>query len=317
MDGHMTMLAIQMHGKLIDKQFMKKKPKISVIMPVYNAEPYLSQAVDSILNQTYRNFEFIIIDDVSTDGSWEILNEYAKKNKKIKLFRNSKNYGISVTAKRAILKTKGDFIARMDADDIALPFRLEKQIFYLRKHKKTVAVGGNCILIDRTGTVIGEKTFPSKFNEIYRYIFKFFPLQEPTLMIAKKRLPKNFQYYIDGMNIAEEVELIFKLFLHGKVENLKDYVLMYRLHQSNTSLIDVRKTFIMTLYARVKAVIKYGYKPSLAGIITTIMQAFVVLFLPKNIVLSIYSKTRGIQYKSKYIATDQNLNSLLSLQSSQ
>ena len=246
-----------------------KKPKISVIMPVYNAGSYLSHAIESILNQTYQDFEFIIVDDGSTDGSWEILNEYARKNKKIKLFRQSKNYGISVTARKAILKTKGNFIARMDADDVALPSRLEKQISYLRTHKKTVAVGGNCILIDRNGDHVGIKTFPAKFNEIYRYIFEFVPLQQPTLMIAKKRLPKNFQYYIDGMNTAEEVELIFKLFLHGKVENLKDYVLLYRLHENNTSLIDVRKTFILTLYARLRAVIKYGYKPSLAGIITT------------------------------------------------
>lgn len=286
-------------------------------MPVYNTGYYLSQAIESILGQTYQDFEFIIIDDASTDMSWKILAKYAKRNKKIKLFRNSKNYGISVTARKAILKTKGDFIARMDADDIALPSRLERQISYLKSHKKTVAIGGNCILIDRNGDAIGVKTFPSKFDEIYRYIFEFVPLQQPTLMIAKKRLPKNFQYYIDGMNTAEEVELIFKLFLYGKVENLKDYVLMYRLHEKNTSLIDVRKTFILTLYARIRAVIKYGYKPSLAGVITTMMQAFVVLLLPKNIVLSIYSKTRGIQYRSISIATDQDFNSLLNLKSSQ
>lgn len=297
--------------KLIDK-----KPKISVIMPVYNSKSYLCHAIDSILSQTYQNFEFIIIDDRSTDGSWEILTQYAKKNKRIKLLRNSKHYGIFVKAKRAILKTKGDFIARMDADDIALPSRLEKQIFYLNNHKKTVAVGGNCILIDRNGDVVGVKTFPAKFNEIYRYIFKFVPLQQPTLMIAKKRLPKNFHYYIDGMNIAEEVELIFKLFLHGKVENLKDYVLMYRLHENNTSLKNVRKTFILTLLARLRAIIKYGYKPSFAGIITTIMQIFVVLVFPKSMVLYIYAKTRGIQYKSKYVGMDQNFNRPLNLQSS-
>lgn len=277
------------------------KPLVSVVMPVYNAAAYLSQAVDSILNQTYKNFEFIIIDDASRDGSYAILKDYAKKNKKIKIFRNKKNSGVSEAAKKAISKTKGEYLARMDADDISLPYRIEKQVAYLEKNKGTVALGGQCALIDTDGSVIGSKTFPTKFEDIYKYIFEFIPLQQPSVMIAKKRLPKNFEYYRNGMNTAEEVELIFKLFLYGKVENLKDTILKYRLHGKNTSLIDVKKTFFLTLLSRLKAVLYYNYKPGFSGIAITLLELLVVSVLPSRAVLVIYKILRTFNtYKNSF-----------------
>ncbi len=279
---------------------MKKQryPLVSVVMPVYNAGGFLVASIESILNQTYKNTEFIIVDDASTDESWEILKKYAKKYKKMKLFRNTRNLGISETAKRAISEAKGDFIARMDADDIALPNRLEQQIAYLQQHKKTVALGGQCMLIDKDGYVIGNKTFPTTFKKIYKYIFEFVPLQQPTMMIARKRLPKNFEYYRDGMNTAEEVELLFKLFQKGRVENLNNIVLMYRIHDENYSLKNPKETFLLTFLTRVKAIFCYGYRPTAQGLLTTIIQAFIVLLLPKKLIIYIYKVIRNKSIKN-------------------
>lgn len=274
------------------------QPLVSVVMPVYNAGNFLVEAIKSILSQTYKNFEFIIVDDASTDNSWKILKQYARKNKKIKLFRNSENLGVSVTVKRAISESKGNFIARMDADDISFPDRLEKQIKYLLSHKTTVALGGQCLLIDKKGRVIGAKTFPTKFEDIYKYIFQFVPVQQPTLIISRKRLPKSFEYYKDGMNTAEEIELIFKLFLYGKVENLQDVVLNYRLHDNNTSLRNLRTTFYYTLVARLNALLRYKYKPTFQGVIATILQTFLVFTLPKRVLTGLYFLTKGIKKPS-------------------
>lgn len=271
-----------------------KKPLVSVVMPVYNAGKFLSEAVKSILSQTYRNFEFIIVDDASEDSSWQIIQNLARKHKQIKIHRNPQNLGVSETVKKAISLVKGEFLARMDADDVALPGRLEKQVDYLLNHEETVAVGGQCLLIDRNGDAIGEKTFPTSFSDIYKYIYKFIPLQQPTLMIARNRLPKQFKYYRDGMDTAEEVELLFKLFQYGKVENLADTVLMYRLHDKNTSLLDIRKTFLLTLLGRIRGVLFYGYKPTLSGVVVTLLQTCVALFLPRKFSLSLYGKLRKI-----------------------
>lgn len=285
----------------------ERTPKISVVLPVYNAAEYLELALNSILTQTYKNFEFIIVDDCSTDGSFKILQEYANKYKKIKLFRNKKNRGVSETVKKAIRQCRGEFIARMDADDVSLPTRLEKQLEYLEQNTETVALGGQCLIIDSENRITGNKTFPNSFEDIYKYIFHFIPVQQPTLMIARNRLPKRFVYYVDGMNTAEEVELFFKLFNYGKVENLPDTVLLYRIHDKNTSMKNVKETFLLTLVARIKAIFRYNYKPTKIGVLYTLIQALVVLLLPQKLIVSLYRFTRNTPFVASPQYLDYNM----------
>ena len=277
------------------------QPLVSVVMPVYNAGDFLVESIQSILNQTYKNFEFIIIDDASTDNSWEIMKKFKKSDSRIRIFQLEKNVGVSQTVKLAIEKAKGDFLARMDADDIAHPQRLEKQVNYLLKNTKTVAIGTQCKLIDKKGQTIGQKKFPTKFADIYKYIFTFVPLQQPTLMINKTKLPKNFEYYYDSLDTAEEVELLFKLFLYGKVKNLKEKLHSYRLHDKNTSLKNLKRTFLLTLISRFRAILKYRYRPTLLGLISTLIQSLIVLLLPAKMILSLYWFLKKIKHQRKAI----------------
>lgn len=281
----------------------KNKKLISVVMPVYNAGDFLVDSIESILRQTHKNFEFVIVDDHSKDESWKIIQKYKKLDKRIKAYRNTKNLGVSHTVNRAIKMSRGEYIARMDADDISYDNRLKKQYQYLKKNKDTVAIGTQCILIDKNNKIIGKKTFPTKAKDIYEYIFTFVPVQQPSMMINRNKLPKKFEFYIDGMNTAEEIELFFKLFKYGKVKNLKDYLLMYRLHDNNSSLKDLKKTFLLTLISRLKSIVVYKYKPSFANLVTTICQTVIVLLLPKEITLWIYAKIRNI---SPDVFTNQN-----------
>lgn len=270
------------------KNLIKNSPLVSVVMPVYNAGNFLHDSIQSILDQDYKDFEFIIVDDASTDNSWKIIKDFKKKDKRIKCFRFKKNLGVTSAVKFAIAKTKGRFLARMDADDIAHPKRLKQQVEYLLNNPQLVAVGTQCYLIDEKNKIIGEKKFPIKFEEIYSYILKFIPLQQPTLMINRSKLPKDFQFYNNRFNTAEEIELIFKLFQYGKIENLEKKLHYYRLHQSNSSLKEPKKTFFLTLLSRIKAIFLYGYKPSLEGIIFTIAQTIVVAFLPNFLIIKLY-----------------------------
>lgn len=278
----------------------------SVIMPVYNAELYLKEAIESILDQTYQRFEFIIVDDGSTDRSWNILKEYAKEDRRIKLFKNKYNQGVSKTVKKGIDQAKGKFIARMDADDIAMPERFKKQIDYLASHPRTIAVGGQCQVIDDKNNIIGDKRFPTDFNNIYRSIMTFLPIQEPTLMIARDRLPRHFSYYGKNCTIAEEVELIFKMFQYGNVENLPDVVLLYRIHNANSSLKDVRKTFYYTLIGRLKGIFLHGYRPSIEDIFVNIMQFIIITTIPQKLSLWLYYKTRKMVVNQKYTLNKRN-----------
>lgn len=268
---------------------------ISVVMPVYNAGRFLHQSIQSILDQTYPNFEFILVNDASTDDTADILRDYAQHDSRITIITNEVNLGVSQSVKRAMRIAKGAYIARMDADDISYPKRLEKQLKHLQKHKDLVAVGAQCITIDESGRRIGEKTFPLTHREIYEYIFRFIPMQQPTMMIARHRLPKYFTFYNDSFRTAEEVELMFKLFTYGKLENLPDTLLKYRIHKSNTSFKSVKKTFYNTLLSRMQAVYEYGYRPSATGIAVTAMQTAVVLSLPEPVIMFLYSALRHVK----------------------
>lgn len=263
-------------------------------MPVYNTDQFVGKAIESILGQTYQRFEFIIVDDRSTDHSWDILKKNATKDKRIILLKNKYNLGVSKTVKKAIDHARGALIARMDADDIALQDRLKKQVDYLTMHPATIAVGGQCIVIDSENNKIGEKKFPTDFKQIYDSIFTFFPVQEPTLMIARHKLPTSFNYYVKNGNTAEEVELIFKLFQYGRVENLPDVLLQYRIHNHNSSLKNIRKTFYQTLIGRFKGVFLHGYIPSIKDIAVNIIQLIIIMCIPQKISLWIYYKTRKI-----------------------
>ncbi|MEX2027951.1 MAG: glycosyltransferase family 2 protein [Candidatus Curtissbacteria bacterium] len=149
-----------------------KTPKISVIMSVYNGMPFLAEAVDSILGQTYKNFEFIIVDDASQDGTWKYLKSI--KDKRIKLLHNPKNLGVAKSLNLALKTSTGNYAARMDSDDISLPTRFQEQAQFLEKHKEYILVGSQVQWID-------EK----------KHLSKGFDVPQADAQIRKKLIWKN------------------------------------------------------------------------------------------------------------------------------
>ena len=119
-------------------------PNISIIMSVYNSERYLKEAIESILNQTYTDFEFIITDDSSTDSSLRILEKYKNNDERITLIRNSENVGLTVNLNRMMDLARGKYIARMDADDISLPKRIATQYYFMEKNTEIGVCGTHC-----------------------------------------------------------------------------------------------------------------------------------------------------------------------------
>ncbi len=139
---------------------MINQPKISVITIVYNGERYIRETIDSILNQTYNDFEYIIVENNSTDNTPEILKYYAQKDKRIKIIKESQQ-GILYARKTGLQAAKGEWIAVLDADDIAYSCRLESQMDYIRANPKTTLVGGGSTEIDENGIIIRNYVYPS------------------------------------------------------------------------------------------------------------------------------------------------------------
>lgn len=270
-----------------------KQPLVSIIMPVFNAQNFVDQAIESILGQTYSNFEFIIIDDASTDNSWSIIKTYAKKDNRIKIFRNKINMGVSFTANKAIKIASGKFLVRMDADDISFSNRIETQLNFLKQNPKIVTVGSQCIVIDDQNKNIGNKTFPLNPSELKDMIFWAIPIQQPSMMVNLQKLPQNFQWYSNNFSSAEEVDLMFKFLKFGQIANLPNFLLFYRHLNNSLSHKNPKLTFNLTLKSRIKA-ISFGFRPSARAIILNLVQIIAINLLPTSTVFDLWYRFRGI-----------------------
>ena len=274
---------------------LTNNPLVSVILPVYNANGFLSLAIESILNQTYKNFELIAIDDGSTDNSFDILKKYAKKDKRIKVICNQKNQNIANSLNKGIKIAKGKYIARMDADDISLPHRFQNQVQFLLKHPEVVILGGQVRTIDTNGKILGRKLFPITDSNIRKALYTTNPIQHPTAIINRSLLPKNFSWYNPNLPPAEDYDLFFRLGQFGKYHNLSYFVLKYRQYLGSETFKNPLNTFSVTLKVRKLAISKYGYKPSLKAKLIHSTQKLILKLLPASLIYPLYVLIRGIE----------------------
>lgn len=212
---------------------MTNKPKISVLMAVYNAETYLPEAIDSILKQTFSDFEFIIIDDGSTDRTTEILQQYSNKDSRIRCFQNAENHGLATSLNRGIEIARGNYIARMDGDDISLPNRLEQQIAFMENNSQ-VGICGTWTKI--FGIKKQYSKPPLHSDEIKSHLFFASPFAHPTVMMRKQVLNEyNLRY--DALNqTAQDYALWAKAARYTSLANLPQVLLHYRTHSVQSSI---------------------------------------------------------------------------------
>ena len=269
-------------------------------MPVWNAATYLPAAIESILSQTFTRFEFIIIDDASTDDSWKIIKKYTRLDKRIRAYKNKINLGVSLTSNIAIAHARCQYLARMDADDISVSNRLEKQLTYLQKHKKTVLVGGQCTLVNEQNQVIGTKSFPTNPQKVKNMMFWAVPTQQGYMMVNRSLLPKKFNWYEPSKRSAEEVDLYFQLIKYGDITNLPDNLYFYRQVEGSLSRLNPKKTFALTLQSRLLA-LKNGYQRTFLSILINLAQIFAISILPSNTIYHLWYLVRGVtQPKSNF-----------------
>jgi glycosyltransferase involved in cell wall biosynthesis len=208
-------------------------PKISIVMPAYNAEKYLEESINSILGQTFKDFEFIIIDDASTDNSSRILQRFKRKDKRIILLKNKKNQGVARTRNIGMKIAKGRYIATFDADDISLSNRLEIQYNFLEHHPDIFLTGGSAIIIDENGTKIG---IFKKFNnpkKLKKKLLKSNPIVNSSVMFRNT----GNVYYRDKFDGADEYDLFLRLLSERKkLTNLEAFLVKYRITPGSISL---------------------------------------------------------------------------------
>ncbi|RAS79919.1 glycosyltransferase [Priestia endophytica] len=205
-----------------------KNPKVSIIMGIYNCEKYLSESIDSILNQTFRDWELIMCDDGSKDNTLNIAQNYRNQYpEKIKVIKNKKNMGLNYTLNRCLSIASGEYIARQDGDDIALYDRLEKEVTFLDNNHDYALVGTDMVLFDDRGdwgkTNTAEK--PTKHN-----FSKGTPFCHATCVVRKHVLEEVEGYSIDDKLLrVEDYHLWFKIYSKGYIGyNIKEYLYKMR-----------------------------------------------------------------------------------------
>jgi glycosyltransferase involved in cell wall biosynthesis len=199
-------------------------PIVSVVTAAYNVEAYAAEAVESILGQSFRDFEFLIIDDGSTDGTLAVLRRYAEQDSRIRLW-SRQNLGIVASANELIDRARGEFIARIDADDVAMPDRLECQVNHLRDHPQCLAVGSQALLIDPEGDPLCT-WFTSQARGGL--------ICHGTSMIRRHALIEVGKYN-PRFPLASDLDLFLRLAEHGRLDNIPKTLLKYRMHLGSVS----------------------------------------------------------------------------------
>jgi len=229
------------------------KPRISVIMPVYNTEAYLKEAVDSILGQTYTNFELIAINDGSKDGSAAILDHYARIDKRMHVI-HQENAGLVKTLNRGLALAKGEFIARMDADDVSFPRRFELQLEAFDANPDAVLVAGGFEIIDEESEFLYREVIAANDRDIKRSMLLRNPIAHGSVMFRKSASDK-VGGYSDACGPTEDFELWSRLSLLGTFIGLEQTIFRWRVNRkgitsnNNKLQIEIMKRHVAALWA--------------------------------------------------------------------
>lgn len=208
---------------MLNPQKQLDSPKVSVVMAVYNGERFVREAVESILNQTFTDFEFIIIDDGSTDDTWRILTEYAAQDSRIILIRNEKNQGIASSVNRGLARARGKYIARMDADDVTVPERLARQVQFLENHQEIGMVGSNMFFIDSFGNTRHSNWQRPQLHNLIKWRLCFEnPIANQTILMRQSVVEQLNGYQTEYESFSEDYDLWQRMSEVTRLANLPE-----------------------------------------------------------------------------------------------
>ena len=205
--------------------------QVSIVTLTHNRGTYIREAIESVLNQNFRDFELIIIDNASSDNTVSIVNEYIKKDKRIRLIRNNVNLKIPNARNLGIREAEGKYIAVLDSDDVWLDKdKLKKQVNFLETHQDYALIGGRVVVIDEDGKKINEYLNPQDDLEIRQRILIKNPFTHSSVLFRKNTVLE-LGGYDEDLGVSEDYDLWLKIGKHWKFANLGEYLIKYRVHQ--------------------------------------------------------------------------------------
>lgn len=268
-------------------------PLVSVLMPAYNAEPFIDETIQSILRQTLVSFELVIVDDCSKDRTFEIAKTYAHMDSRIYVTRNHSNLGIAANRNKAVGLAKGKYIAWQDADDISLPLRLELQSAFLTSNPRVGIVGGTLELFSGN-RVLGYRHYPQKDESIRRNIFYYSPITQPAAMIRAEVLHKIGGYDL-ALPPAEDLDMTFRIGESYQLANLAETLVRYRVSETSATAVTQRRMEINTLKIRFKYAKSSAYQIDFVGVVFNAFHLISLLLIPVGIKRWLFTKLRDVK----------------------
>ncbi|GAB4339685.1 MAG: hypothetical protein Kow0099_14980 [Candidatus Abyssubacteria bacterium] len=242
----------------------KGNPEVSVVMGVYNGERYVRQAVESVLRQTFRDFEFIIIDDGSTDGTAEIIRGF--DDPRIRIITNVRNEGLTRCLIKGCEEARGRYIARMDADDVSYPHRFQRQVEFLEANPDCAVVGTQCFFIDDKGNERARSSYACSHEEIKEDVWKRSPFAHGSVMMVKSRY-EECGGYREPFRFAQDYDLWLRLLEKHNGANVPEVLYRLRYHRDSVTLkricLQSRYAELARQFARMRA--ETGSDPLMRG----------------------------------------------------
>lgn len=224
---------------------MLRKPKVSVLMSVFNDERYLKESIESILNQNFSDFEYIIVNDGSTDKSVSIINQFVAQDSRILFIDRNENKGLPYSLNEGLMLAKGEYVARMDADDISLPYRLQEQVEFLEKHADVGVCGSAAFIIDGEGKVNGCY-FPPKTHEEAKVQTLFSACFIHPSVLIRASVFKRLEYpYCNSCQNSQDYELWSRLIHVTDFYNIQKPLIYYRRATGSISDITNKDSFLI------------------------------------------------------------------------
>lgn len=254
-------------------------PKVSIVMSVYNGEEFLEDSILSVLNQTYKNFEFIVVNDCSSDGSLKILEEFKNKDPRIKIINNEKNIGLTRSLNKGILTSEGEYISRLDAGDISLPERLEKQIHFLDNNKDIGLIGTWTYIINTEGKTIGEIKYPIEDKKIKKDLIKYNTFVHSSIMF-RKNLASMVNFYDENYKYTQDYNFYIRLFPYTQFANIPIFLIKYRQIPNSITFSKNKRQIYLTNKTR-KLAIKLHYYSKFNYIY--VIKNYLLLLIPTKV----------------------------------
>ena len=234
--------------------------QVTVLMSVYNSAAYLREAVESMLAQTFINFEFLIINDASTDQSVSILEDYT--DDRIRLVHNKNNLGLAHSLNKGLMLAQGKYVARMDADDVSLPNRLEEQVGFMETHPEIGVCGTWLQLIgSNTDRILKH---PANDQSIRTYMFKNNAIGHPSAMIRRKVLIDYNLLYNEKFLLAQDYDFWVRMSMYTRLANIQQVHLLYRIHEKQVSRNKLNEQARFAFQARLPLIERLITKPEMS-----------------------------------------------------